>query len=166
MNYWNIFAEHVGRWMVSFLPFVVAIAVIALFIELWQRENGKIKTRRSHMKRLTLPAVLLALLLLVSSSAYAEMIQGEVLSIDSAAGSLVITRIIPLTGDANLNPKSEPIQILVLPSTQFEGIESLEELRSGDEIWADVTENKDAKNWSAKTIKIDKVNIQNKEEAL
>ncbi len=100
-----------------------------------------------------------AVLMMMCSVAYAEMIRGEVIEIDPRGHFLKLARSNPSVEMR----EQEALQIFVSKETKFEGA-NLGDLRLGDEIRADVVKNQEGGPWSAKIIQLDKVNIRNLKE--
>lgn len=121
-------------------------------------EEGKMNKGN---KGILLTSVFAAVLgLIICFAAYGELIQGEIVEIDTKGNTLNISRSDPVTGAA----EPENIRIQVHTDTKYEGVIGIEELRIGDEVWAEVIRNEEADSWSAKNIKIDKVNIRDQKE--
>jgi hypothetical protein len=90
--------------------------------------------------------------------AYAEMIQGEIVSLNPTANTLTL-----MTKDKD----KKEVNIVVTAVTQFEGLSSLNELTAGDEVVVNAEKSEeDKKIWTAQSVKIDKVKIGKASEAL
>ncbi len=105
--------------------------------------------------KVLLTAVLLSVLL-QPVSAFAEVIQGELAAVNASEGSLVIVRSDPQTGAA----EAEGVKAVVGEKTTFDGIGSLQDLRAGDEIRADVQADTASGVWLVQSLALDKVKIQ------
>ncbi|OGW86399.1 MAG: hypothetical protein A3C35_05560 [Omnitrophica bacterium RIFCSPHIGHO2_02_FULL_46_11] len=99
------------------------------------------------MKKLAI-AVLVVFFAVSQGTAHADMVKGNVASIDNAAKSLTINRVNATTG------AEEQVAISVTDTTAFSGTASLEELKAGDEVWVDATEDPATKNWVASSVKL------------
>lgn len=89
-------------------------------------------------------------------SAFADMVQGEVTEIAADGSYLRIARNDPENNAA----EPESVKVLVSSGTVYEELENLNELRPGDEIWADITFDEGTKTWSASKVRLDKVDIK------
>ena len=86
----------------------------------------------------------------------AEVIRGEIARVEER--TLLVNKSVPTQTST-----PEIVRIAVQADTQFQGV-AFGELRPGDEISADVVKNEKAGEWAAKTIQLNKVNIQNEKE--
>ena len=93
-------------------------------------------------------AILVATLMICQGAAYAQLVNGKVVSADPAAKSLTISRTNAETG------ASEDVVIWTNEQTAFSGTASLEELKAGDEVWVDAEEDAATKNWIATSIQL------------
>lgn len=95
------------------------------------------------MKRLIMGmAVLLTGWLIFQATASAETLQGQIISVDSTAHSLTLSRLDPATGS------EEEVTISVPDKAKLKGIGSLSELKPGDQVKVDASgsgENMEAK---------------------
>ncbi|HTL46572.1 MAG TPA: hypothetical protein VL688_00745 [Verrucomicrobiae bacterium] len=95
------------------------------------------------------------ILILAAPPARAEVVQGEIVNIDIKKQTFDLARSDPQTQAA----EPEAAKIFTKPETRFEGLGGLEDLRLGDEVWADVVSDKDGV-LRADIVRIDKVNIR------
>lgn len=95
-------------------------------------------------------------LVLFPAAGFSEVIQGEVAAVNAATGNVVIIRSDPTTGAA----EAEGIQTVVSPATHLAGINSLFDLRAGDEVRAEVEALPDQVGWKVLSLSLDKVKIQ------
>jgi len=114
------------------------------------------KDENTMKPQIRLIAMLVLGVSIVCFSAYAELVQGEVVSLDLNAQSFMLARSDPATGAAD----AEGINVLVRPDTEFKGIAGLSELREGDEVWTELEININNGTWEAGSVSIDKVKIQ------
>jgi hypothetical protein len=106
------------------------------------------------MKRKIFYTVILSLMFILPR-AFAETVEGEIKAVNPDGASVVINTI---------DPKSEQkekkdLTVESTANTEFTGIDSLKDLRSGDFIRADG--NRDGKKFKADSISISKVDIKN-----
>ena len=104
--------------------------------------------------------LILAILTFAVPGAYAEQVErvrGEILAVNLSTPSVAI-KVLPETGKEDGKPASV-MAVAVAPTTRLQG-SSLDELRIGDEILADVVKDAEGKGYTAKVIQIDKVNIR------
>ncbi len=89
------------------------------------------------------------------SPALGQMIQGEVTEVNTGDQSLRIARMDPQSKSA----EPESIKVYLSADTKLEGLAGLDELRPGDEVWAEVS--RDAReSWLALSLRLDKVDIK------
>ena len=93
--------------------------------------------------------------MVAAAPARAEVVQGEITSLDLQKKSFDLARSDPQTNAA----EPEAARIFIKPDTRFEGLGSLEDLRLGDEVWVDVVPDNDGV-LRAEIVRIDKVNIR------
>ena len=92
-------------------------------------------------------AILIATFVVFQGAGYADLVKGNVVSTDIAAKSLTISRLNATTG------AQEQVAVSVTDTTAFSGVASLAELKAGDEVWVDATEDPATKNWAAASVK-------------
>ncbi|GEM_PF-3623651 len=80
-------------------------------------------------------------------------IQGELTAVNVEAASL---QILP----EDQTDKKENINVIVLKDTQFNGFDSLTELKIGDEVSAELQRNEKTGLWEARSIAITKVKLR------
>ena len=98
------------------------------------------------MKKIALMVAVASLIF--SGIASAELVSGKVQSTDPAAKSVEVMRVNPATG------AEEKLVITVQDQTTFSGVQSLEQLKQGDEVWAEVEQDKTSNNWKATSIEV------------
>ncbi|MBI4358554.1 MAG: hypothetical protein HY584_04575 [Candidatus Omnitrophica bacterium] len=102
------------------------------------------------MRNYKLIIVMLILgLTLLQGTAMAEMIQGTIASLDLAASMLTITRISPSTG------AEESLEVALSPEVTLKGLGSLEELKTGDEVTVEASQDESGK-FQATAIEVSK----------
>ena len=80
--------------------------------------------------------------------AWAEIFQGEIASLNKGAKSFNLRQTDPGTG------KSQELKISVPSGTQMEGVNSINELKTGDRVLVDASKGKDPKNLQATSIQV------------
>ena len=113
-----------------------------------------------NVEKLVANIFLIAVLTGASSVASAEMIQAEVAAVDLSAHALKVVK--AETGGHAAEPSS--IQILVQKATRFDGLQSLDDLRIGDEVRVNLSGKKRAEVRKAKSIQLYKAHIRTAEE--
>lgn len=108
------------------------------------------------IKNAVMGGFLLIVSLVMASAAYAQMIQGEVAEVIAQESSFRIIRMDPESKAA----EPESIKVNITSQTQLEGLAGLDELRAGDEVWADVELDPVTQNWLALKVRLDKVDIR------
>ncbi|MBI1977851.1 MAG: hypothetical protein HYS55_03770 [Candidatus Omnitrophica bacterium] len=102
------------------------------------------------MRNSKLMIIMLVLgLTLFQATAMAEMIQGKIANLDLQANILTISRLSPATG------VMEDLKISLTPAVELSGLNSLGELKPGDEVKVEV-EKDEAGAFQAKAIEISK----------
>lgn len=91
----------------------------------------------------------------LSPEVYAEVFHGEIAGVELETRTLLINKSVPTR-----TAKPEIVRIRVQADTQFEGA-AFGELRPGDEVSAEVFKDEKDGAWAAKTIQLNKVNIEN-----
>lgn len=102
-----------------------------------------------------------AALLLMSAAAYADVIKGEIVSVNASSQTLVLK--VSEGGKENGIKENEIINAVIMPDTQFEGA-LFKDFRTGDVLLADIFQGSSPDLWVAKRIQIDKINIRNIQE--
>jgi hypothetical protein len=98
------------------------------------------------MKRFSMLAVFLfAGFLAMQGVALAEMIQGSVVSVDPNGESLQVTR-------TDQSGKASEVKVSVDEDTQYNGIQSAQELKAGDTVVLDADQNFFTRAWKVKSI--------------
>ena len=101
------------------------------------------------MKRMNLViSILLATFVLYQGAAYAKLVGGKVVSTDATAKSLTISRINLATG------AEENVVVGVTDTTTYSGVASLADLKAGEEVWVDATEDATTKAWTASSVQV------------
>jgi hypothetical protein len=96
------------------------------------------------MKRLSLLSVL-AFSLFVTAFAYAETIEGSVVSVDPANNSIQLTK-------NNAAGNAEKVNVTVKEGTRFSGVQSLDDLKPGDTVKVEADQNFFTRAWSATSV--------------
>ena len=104
-------------------------------------------------KKITGWMMLIFLLGIFSAPSYAEVFQSEVKSANG--NEIVMVRKDPVTGTVNL----EEQHVRVSKRTKLGNLESLSDLRPGDEVEIDGKWNKKKDYWDAKSLSVAKVKI-------
>ena len=108
----------------------------------------------AHQK--VLAALSLAFFLL-SHTAYAEIFQGEIKTLNAEANNFVMK----LSGEKKSGKKKpQEINVQILPLSQLAGITSLQELRAGDEVTVNAMKNEKNGKWEAHSLLLEKVKIR------
>ena len=90
----------------------------------------------------------MTLFLMPGGACFAEWFDGEVEKIDSKAGTLTISEIDPITNTA------EAEEIVIEPATVFLGIQSLKDLRKGDDISVEAKYDEPTDAWKAVSVEM------------
>ncbi|MBI4395003.1 MAG: hypothetical protein HY583_02285 [Candidatus Omnitrophica bacterium] len=99
------------------------------------------------MKKMQLAiAVLVAVFALSQGSAYAKLVGGKVVGVDTGANTITISQTNPETG------AEENVVVSVNESTIYSGVGSLAEVNSDVEVWVDAEEDPATKAWIAKSV--------------
>lgn len=98
---------------------------------------------------------------LLSGTAHAGVIKGEVTSLDTV-GQTVDLKVLEENREDKIK-RDETIHVAVSADTQFEGAD-FTEYRVGDILLADVRQGAAPDVWIAQKVQIDKVNVRNKQE--
>lgn len=106
------------------------------------------------VRDLMVTGILLTLLAVFQGQAQAEMIRGEVIDVAEDGSYFRFKNSYP----SSLST-AEPFDIAVLPTTKFEKISSLTELRAGDEVAVDAAIMKESGVWEANAVRIMKVRL-------
>lgn len=99
------------------------------------------------MKRKTLILILM-LLLLPAGRCLGEWFDGEVEKIDHKAGTLTISEVDPITNAV------ETEEIVIESTTIFSGVNSLKDLRNGDDISIEAKYDEPTDSWKAVSIEM------------
>ena len=97
------------------------------------------------MKKLI--AFLLIALVAFTGTGFAKLVSGKLETVDAASNSLSISSMNPATG------AEEKVQIKVKPETVFTGAASLADLKAGDKVWVEASQNAETQAWEATSVK-------------
>lgn len=98
--------------------------------------------------------LLAAFMFFQSSMGYAEIIQGEVISVKPNENTFRVKHPKPLEPSV-----IEEINIIINPDTKFQGLSAVNELAAGDEVMVDAVQIEGTKRWEANAVQISKVKI-------
>ena len=79
-------------------------------------------------------AIFIGMFLIVTSLAQAKMISGQVSGVDSGTRKVSVSTVDPATGQSSTS------DIWLNPDATYSGVASLDEIKSGDQIWMEAEE--------------------------
>ena len=83
------------------------------------------------MRRVHSVLILAVLFFIFQQSAFAQLVNGKVVSVDAGGNKVTLSTMNGATG------AEERAEVSVGPQTQFVGVGDLQALKAGDEIWVD-----------------------------
>ncbi len=87
-------------------------------------------------------------LLVTIPPCFPEWFDGEVSKVDARAQELIVTELDPITED------EESTVISILSTTKFSGVKSLKDIKTGDEVSAEVSYDELSDSWQAISIEV------------
>ena len=94
-----------------------------------------------------LAVVILTAAVVLSRIAFADTVSGKVASVDSAANTLTVSQADPATG------AEQQVTVSVKAETAFEGVKSLADLKAGEEVMVEASQDAATGSWNATSVK-------------